>query len=70
MTDLKTLRNSGISRSDVASISSLTPSVMHSPNKDKTFSPTGTPLNSPIGIIFFKEKKTFQIEKIQCNLKK
>ena len=51
MTDLKTLRNSGISRSDVASISSLTPSVMHSPNKDKTFSPTGTPLNSPIGII-------------------
>ena len=57
MTDLKILRNSGISRSDVASISSLTPSVMHSPNKDKTFSPTGTPLNSPIGIIFFKKKK-------------
>ena len=42
---------SGSSRgsSDVASICSLTPSVMHSPKDiSKSFSPTGTPLNSPI----------------------
>ena len=39
---------SNIRSSEIASISSLTPSVMHSPDKDKSFSPTGTPLNSPI----------------------
>ena len=35
------------SASDIGSISSLTPSVVHSPTKGQTFSPTGTPLNSP-----------------------
>ena len=36
--------------SDVASICSLTPSVIHSPTDlGKSFSPTGTPLNSPDG---------------------
>jgi hypothetical protein len=34
--------------SDVASICSLTPSVISSPKGDKAFSPTGTPLNSPM----------------------
>lgn len=33
--------------SGVASISSLTPSVMNSPDKLRSFTPTGTPLNSP-----------------------
>ena len=35
------------SASDIGSISSLTPSVIHSPTKGQSFSPTGTPLNSP-----------------------
>jgi len=34
--------------SDVASVCSLTPSVISSPKGDKAFSPTGTPLNSPV----------------------
>ena len=44
------LRSGPVSRSsEVASICSLTPSVMHSPKDiSKSFSPTGTPLNSPI----------------------
>ena len=49
MTDVSRLPRSG-SVSEVASVSSLTPSVIHSPNDaKKSFSPTGTPLNSPDG---------------------
>jgi len=47
MSDFQKIRTSSVS--DVGSISSLTPSVIHSPIKGKTFSPTGTPLNSPDG---------------------
>jgi hypothetical protein len=46
MSDISRISRYG-SVSEVASICSLTPSVIHSPNKDKNFSPTGTPLNSP-----------------------
>lgn len=46
--DLPRIRTSG-SVSDVASICSLTPSVIHSPTESKSYSPTGTPLNSPDG---------------------
>ena len=43
------LRSGSRGSSDVASICSLTPSVMHSPKDiSKSFSPTGTPLNSPM----------------------
>ena len=48
MSDLSRIYRSG-SVSEVASVSSLTPSVVHTPDKTKSFSPTGTPLNSPTG---------------------
>jgi len=45
MSDFSKIRTG--SASDIGSISSLTPSVIHSPTKGQSFSPTGTPLNSP-----------------------
>ena len=47
MTDVNRISRNVTVRSDITSISSLTPSVMNSPDKSKSFSPTGTPLNSP-----------------------